>query len=636
MPKKATLPPGAAGRSQQTLARRNRRGALGKWLKRYAGVVIIAVLAWAAKTAWPRARRKLFPRKLSPRTTAARAAKSMETTAEAAAEWAVLQSRGDSAMARGAPREAVALYREAILKAPGLSPAYTNLCAALKGLGEYADAMQMCTEGYAKSKDDSERAAALMNYGATQYAAGGARYLRSAIAAWSKASAIDPTNHAAHRYYARAARALGQLRDAAEAEKLAWTVDPRAETVLNLATLATALNASTGDPIGVDLLRSGFGDPAALDGFAEALEAYAAQALEAGNSADLALVKQAEFVYLDYSKAEPEKAWASLVEANRARRNATRPDSIKGSTPQVSAGAAADFAQAFPGGGKAKQRRLNRKQADQDLLNHVAGDASIELKEDTSKHRPAPVAGPAQLFVVGAPRSGGTLLHAALSRHAELATDGDAPSILAELAAERGLKFFDRASDEDLADAGRIYRQRHHARAVNAATENASFAIDAALENVWWLGAAAQYLEAEDPGFRALVIRRDMKAVAFSCFKTAFSLGERAWADDAKDLGARLQAIRRMEDHWLATMPDRVKLVEYEKLVSEPAVVLADVFAWLGVGACELCLRPDETESALTSAGATEARGPPFHAQSLAAWKRYEPLLAREVFPHLK
>ena len=274
MPKKATLPPGAAGRSQQTLARRNRRGALGKWLKRYAGVVIIAVVAWAAKTAWPRARRKLFPRKLSPRTTAARAAKSLETTAEAAAEWAVLQSRGDSAMARGAPREAVALYREAILKAPGLSPAYTNLCAALKGLGEYADAMQICTEGYAKSKDDAERAAALVNYGATQYAAGGARYLRSAIAAWSKASAIDPTNHAAHRYYARAARALGQLRDAAEAEKLAWTVDPRAETVLNLATLATTLNASTGDPIGVDLLRSGFGDPAALDGFAEALEAY--------------------------------------------------------------------------------------------------------------------------------------------------------------------------------------------------------------------------------------------------------------------------------------------------------------------------------------------------------------------------
>ena len=221
------------------------------------------------------------------------------------------------------------------------------------------------------------------------------------------------------------------------------------------------------------------------------------------------------------------------------------------------------------------------------------------------------------MFVVGAPRSGGTLLHAALSRHAELATDGDAPSILAELAAERGLKFFDWASDEDLADAGRTYRQRHHARAVNAATENASFAIDAALENIWWLGAAAQYLEAEDPGFWALVIRRDMKP-------------------QLDDLGARLQAIRRMEDHWLATMPDRVKLVEYEKLVSEPAAVLADVFAWLGVGACELCLRPDETESALTSAGATEARGPPFHAQSLAAWKRYEPLLAREVFPHLK
>ena len=67
MPKKAQLPPGAAGRSQQTLARRNRRDALGKWLRRYAGVAAVAVLAWAAKTAWPRARRKLFPRKPSRR-----------------------------------------------------------------------------------------------------------------------------------------------------------------------------------------------------------------------------------------------------------------------------------------------------------------------------------------------------------------------------------------------------------------------------------------------------------------------------------------------------------------------------------------------------------------------------------------
>ena len=92
MPKKAQLPPGAAGRSQQTLARRNRRDALGKWLRRYAGVAAVAVLAWAAKTAWPRARRKLFPRKPSRRASRAKTAAAIETTAEAAAEWAVVLS----------------------------------------------------------------------------------------------------------------------------------------------------------------------------------------------------------------------------------------------------------------------------------------------------------------------------------------------------------------------------------------------------------------------------------------------------------------------------------------------------------------------------------------------------------------
>ena len=635
MPKKAQLPPGAAGRSQQTLARRNRRDALGKWLRRYAGVAAVAVLAWAAKTAWPRARRKLFPRKPSRRASRAKTAAAIETTAEAAAEWAVVQARADAAVARGAPHEAIPLYRDAIQLAPALSPAYTNLCHALKLLGEYADALQMCTEGYARAKDDRERAAALVNYGVAQYSGGGARYFRSAIAAWSKASSQDPANAAAHRYYAKAGVALGKLREAAEAEKLAWTVDPRPETVLALAHLATSTNASTGDAVGVDLLRSGFGDPAALDGFAESLQEFAAQATKEGSPADLAAIKQAEFVYLDYSKAEPERAWASLVAANAARRDAAPPHIVKGSAPEISEGAATDFIRAFPGGAKAKQKRADRKKADQDLLDHVAGDASIELKDEANKNRPSPVEGPAQLFIMGAPRSGGTLLHAALSRHDGIATDGDATPVLADLAAERGLAFFDRASEEDLADLGRAYRRRHHARAVSPQKENASFAIDAALENVWWLGAAAQYLEAEAPDFKALIIRRDPKAVAFSCYKAAFANGERAWADKPEDLGARLHAIRKLEDHWLKTMPDRVKLVEYEKLISNPQKVLNDVVAWLGLETCELCLTPNETEVALTSYGAVEARAPPFHTQSLAAWKRYEKQLKRDVFPHL-
>ena len=56
MPKKAQLPPGAAGVAADPGAAQPPRRALGKWLRRYAGVAAVAVLAWAAKTAWPRAR----------------------------------------------------------------------------------------------------------------------------------------------------------------------------------------------------------------------------------------------------------------------------------------------------------------------------------------------------------------------------------------------------------------------------------------------------------------------------------------------------------------------------------------------------------------------------------------------------
>ena len=224
MPKKAQLPPGAAGRSQQTLARRNRRDALGKWLRRYAGVAAVAVLAWAAKTAWPRARRKLFPRKPS-RGRAGPRPPPRSRRPPRPRPSGRSSRREPTRPSRGAPHEAISLYRDAIQLAPALPPAYTNLCHALKLRGEYADALQMCTEGYARAKDDRERAAALVNYGVAQYSGGGARYFRSAIAAWSKASSQDPANAAAHRYYAKAGVALGKLREAAEAEKLRgrWT-----------------------------------------------------------------------------------------------------------------------------------------------------------------------------------------------------------------------------------------------------------------------------------------------------------------------------------------------------------------------------------------------------------------------------
>ena len=135
-------------------------------------------------TAWPRARRKLFPRKPSCRASRAKTAAAIETTAEAAAEWAVVQARADAAVAGRAARGH--LYRDGPARA-GLVAAYTNLCHALP---RRRHALQMCTEGYARAKDDRARRG-LVNYGVAQYS-GGARYFRSAIAAWSKASSQDP------------------------------------------------------------------------------------------------------------------------------------------------------------------------------------------------------------------------------------------------------------------------------------------------------------------------------------------------------------------------------------------------------------------------------------------------------------
>ena len=174
--------------------------------------------------------------------------------------------------------------------------------------------------------------------------------------------------------------------------------------MLALAHLATSTNASTGDAVGVDLLRSGFGDPAALDGFAESPGSSRRRRRRRGPRGPGG--HQAGRVRLP--RLLEGRAGTGLGLARRGeRREAGRGGAAhrQGQRPEISEGAATDFIRAFPGGAKAKQKRADRKKADQDLLDHVAGDASIELKDEANKNRPSPVEGPAQLFIMGAPRA---------------------------------------------------------------------------------------------------------------------------------------------------------------------------------------------------------------------------------------
>lgn len=124
MGKKANLPPGAGNKSQQKLASRNRRNNLVAYARRHAGLVAVAVAAWACKAYYPKAKAYFFPKKRSSRRGKADAA------ADRGAEWAVLLSKADGLVAKGAVAEGIAVYREAINAAPKLSPAHTNLCAA--------------------------------------------------------------------------------------------------------------------------------------------------------------------------------------------------------------------------------------------------------------------------------------------------------------------------------------------------------------------------------------------------------------------------------------------------------------------------------------------------------------------------
>ena len=233
-------------------------------------------------------------------------------------------------------------------------------------------ALNSCKRGYELAKDDDEKAAALLNYGIAQRRGYGTAGVPTAVEAWRRAAELDPSAVPPRRYLAVVAAQAGLLREAAEAEKQAFLLAPRPESLLHFTELALAFNGSTAERVGADLLRSGFGDPASLDGFQDALTGYAASARAEGASASsIAALRQAAFLYADFQKDWP-GAWTALTEANAERRRAADPELLERNGAASSTAAAAAVIKAFPGVAEARERRDRRKAADDALLAEVA------------------------------------------------------------------------------------------------------------------------------------------------------------------------------------------------------------------------------------------------------------------------
>jgi len=195
----------------------------------------------------------------------------------------------------------------------------------------------------------------------------------------------------------------------------------------------------------------------------------------------------------------------------------------------------------------------------------IAGHAKLPLpRASESEDNPA-------IFLLGMPRSGTTLLQRILSAARNIADGGEFAGIgVASMDYRRAL-----------ASGGAPTLDEVHSNYLHVSKERFggnSRIVDKSINNLYYAGIIAHTF----PAAPIILLERNARDVAWSCFRTCFNRGMHwSWALD--DIGAHLRAEQRLMEHWKTVMPERLIVVQYERLVREPQQVLPDLFARCGL-----------------------------------------------------
>jgi len=237
----------------------------------------------------------------------------------------------------------------------------------------------------------------------------------------------------------------------------------------------------------------------------------------------------------------------------------------------------------------------------------------VRLQRAAPAYRHAPSIPWTPIFIVGAPRSGTTLIAERLARHPQVRLRGEEnwfPQLAGTLDSE------EQPSPALVEQAANIY-----AAQLRQDDAEAQWYIDKQPFNFLHV----DRILALFPHARIIYCLRQARDNALSLWMQSFPAGVQDFAYDLNDIAAVIHGANRLYKHWRHRYGESVRVLRYEDMVSDPASCLADMSAWLELPNRDLLASPPRSV-ALSTASLWQVRQP-IHNRSVGRWEHYAPFM---------
>jgi tetratricopeptide (TPR) repeat protein len=207
------------------------------------------------------------------------------------------------------------------------------------------------------------------------------------------------------------------------------------------------------------------------------------------------------------------------------------------------------------------------------------------------------------IFVSGLPRSGTTLVDQILTSHSTVSGGGEV-NLLRFLTHETGGASYPSVSSYvqrfGASSAAKLW---HHL--IDERFPGAPRIVEKTLDTSRNLGLVASLL----PDAPLVWLKRDPLDCAWSCFRSSFMQGIR-WSNDLRDIAFHFRLEDQLLVQWQRILGDRLMIVRYEQLASEPESSIRRILAHCGLSEEEAAFAPHENRRAVTTSSTMQVRRP--------------------------